>query len=62
MTKYSFAGAGGLPCELLAGLDRSFMFPLCIGVLFSRWAACLGVANADVGSNHSLAGLKSGAE
>ena len=52
---YSFAGAGGLPCGLLAILERSFVFPLCIGVLSLCWAACLGVADADVGSNHSLA-------
>ena len=33
VTTYSFAGAGGLPCGLLAGLERSFVFPLCIDVL-----------------------------
>ena len=25
----------GLPCGLLAELERSFVFPLCIGILFS---------------------------
>ena len=35
VTKYSFAGAGGLPYGLLAELERSFVFPLCIGVLSS---------------------------
>ena len=62
VTRYPFAGAVGLPCGLLAGLERSFVFPLCIGVLSLCWAACLRVANADVGNNHSPAGLKSGAE
>ena len=33
--RYSFAGAGGLPCGLLAEHERSFVFPLCIGVLSS---------------------------
>ena len=35
ITTSSFADAGGLPCELLAGFGISFVFPLCIGVLFS---------------------------
>ena len=34
-TRYSFPGAGGLPCGLLAELERHFVFPLCIGVLSS---------------------------
>ena len=58
----TFASAGGLPCGLLDGLERYFGF-LCALVSFPLcWGACLGVANADLGSNHSLAGLKSGAE
>ena len=33
VTRYSFAGAGDLPCGLLAGLERSFVFPFGVGVL-----------------------------
>ena len=33
LCRYSFAGAGGLHCGLLAGVERSFVFSLCIGVL-----------------------------
>ena len=40
VTRYSFAGAGGLPCGLLAELERSFVFPLCIGVLSSLPGGC----------------------
>ena len=42
VTRYSFAGAGGLPCGLLAELERSFVFPLCIGVLFSLLGCIIG--------------------
>ena len=62
VTRYSFAGAGYLPCGLLAGLERSFVFLLCIGVLSSLLGCMPGVANAHVSSNHSLARLKSGTE
>ena len=62
ITRSSFAGAGGLPCGLLAGLGISFLFPLCIGVFPLCWASCLGVADGNVGYSHSLAGLKSEAE
>ena len=41
--------------ELLCFLCGLVSFPLC-------WAACLRVADADVGSSHSLARLKLGAE
>ena len=40
-TRYSFAGAGGLPCGLLAKLERSFVFPLCIGVLSLCWGSLM---------------------
>ena len=38
------------------------MFPLCICVLFSLLGCMPGVADADMGSNLSLARLKLGAE
>ena len=60
ITRSSFAGAGGLPCGLLAGYLLCFLCAL-VSFLFC-WAACLGVSDGDVGYNHSLAGLKSGAE
>ena len=59
ITRFSFAGAGGLPCELLAGFGTSFVFPLCFGV-FSPLLGCMsGVADGGVGYTRSHAGLKS---
>ena len=64
ITMSSFAGAGGLVClvgsqlgfgYLLCFLCALVSFPLC-------WPACLGVTDGEMDYNHSLAGLKSGAE
>ena len=57
ITRFSFAGAGSLPCGLLTGFQTSFVhalvsFPLC-------WTACLGLADGGVGYTLSHAGLLS---
>ena len=51
ITRFSFAGAGGLPCGLLARLGISFVFPLCMWCSFP--SACMGVADGGVGYIHS---------
>ena len=58
VTRYSFAGAGVCPVGSWLSL-RDLLCFLCALVSFSLcWAACLGVADADMDSNLSLARLK----